>query len=105
MVTTTISTTLIFVISSSPAGTSWPHAQGREAVRPAIRRGLLYAISVCMAPRCCPGCRLTLAAAFQSAHGVFLVTNFWETGADERKQATAAVRAAQDFGTTHSGLN
>lgn len=43
----------------------------------------------------------TLAAAFQSAHGVFLVTNFWEKGADERKQATAAVRAAKDAGVQH----
>jgi uncharacterized protein YbjT (DUF2867 family) len=43
----------------------------------------------------------TLAAAFQSAQGVFLVTNFWEKGADERKQATAAVRAAQDAGVKH----
>jgi uncharacterized protein YbjT (DUF2867 family) len=32
----------------------------------------------------------TLKAAFEGAHGVFLVTNFWEDGTDERKQATAA---------------
>jgi uncharacterized protein YbjT (DUF2867 family) len=43
----------------------------------------------------------TLAAAFRSAHGVFLVTNFWEEGTDERKQATAAVRAAKDAGVKH----
>jgi uncharacterized protein YbjT (DUF2867 family) len=43
----------------------------------------------------------TLAAAFQSAHGVFLVTNFWEKGADEGKQATAAVRGAKDAGVKH----
>ena len=36
----------------------------------------------------------TLKAAFAGAHGVFLVTNFWEPGTDELKQATAAVRAA-----------
>src|SRR3981189_2885076 len=36
----------------------------------------------------------TLNAAFEGAHGVFLVTNFWEEGTDEHKQATAAVRAA-----------
>src|ERR1700716_3375210 len=34
----------------------------------------------------------TLDAAFEGAHGVFLVTNFREPGTDERKQATAAVR-------------
>jgi hypothetical protein len=39
----------------------------------------------------------TLKAAFEAAHGVFLVTNFREKGADELKQATAAVRAAKDF--------
>ena len=31
----------------------------------------------------------TLKAAFEGAHGVFLVTNFWEEGTDELKQATA----------------
>src|SRR5207244_5559434 len=43
----------------------------------------------------------TLTAAFEGAHGVFLVTNNWEQGADERKQATAAVRAAKDAGVEH----
>jgi uncharacterized protein YbjT (DUF2867 family) len=43
----------------------------------------------------------TLAAAFRSAYGVFLVTNFWEKGADETKQATAAIRAAKDAGVKH----
>src|SRR5260370_16425539 len=43
----------------------------------------------------------TLAAAFEGAHGVFLVTNFWEEGTDEVKQATAAVRAAKDAGVKH----
>jgi uncharacterized protein YbjT (DUF2867 family) len=38
----------------------------------------------------------TLKAAFKGAYGAFLVTNFWEKGADELKQATAAVRAAKD---------
>src|SRR6266849_5525684 len=38
----------------------------------------------------------TLKAAFEGAHGVFLVTNNWEEGTDELKQATAAVRAAKD---------
>src|SRR5258705_2692915 len=38
----------------------------------------------------------TLKAAFEGAYGVFLVTNFWEEGTDELKQATAAVRAARD---------
>jgi uncharacterized protein YbjT (DUF2867 family) len=43
----------------------------------------------------------TLKAAFEGAHGVFLVTNFWEEGADEVEQATAAVRAAKDAGVKH----
>ena len=43
----------------------------------------------------------TLRAAFEGAHGVFLVTNFWEEGTDELKQATAAVRAAKDAGVEH----
>ncbi len=40
-------------------------------------------------------------AAFEGAHGVFLVTNFWEEGTDELKQATAAVRGAKDAGVKH----
>jgi len=43
----------------------------------------------------------TLKAAFEGAHGVFLVTNFWEQGTDELKQATAAVRAAKSAGVKH----
>jgi uncharacterized protein YbjT (DUF2867 family) len=43
----------------------------------------------------------TLKAAFAGAHGVFLVTNAWEPGTDERKQALAAVRAAKDAGVQH----
>jgi uncharacterized protein YbjT (DUF2867 family) len=43
----------------------------------------------------------TLEAAFEGAHGVFLVTNFWEQGTDEFKQATAAVRAAKEAGVKH----
>src|SRR6266403_2962512 len=43
----------------------------------------------------------TLKAAFEAAHGVFLVTNAWEQGTDELKQATAAVRAAKDAGVKH----
>lgn len=43
----------------------------------------------------------TLNAAFEGAHGVFLVTNFWEQGTNELKQATAAVRAAKDAGVKH----
>src|SRR5260370_36787624 len=43
----------------------------------------------------------TLRAAFEEAHGVFLVTNFREKGTDELKQATAAVRAAKDAGVKH----
>src|SRR5882762_8530248 len=43
----------------------------------------------------------TLTAAFEGAHGVFLVTNFQEAGSDELKQATAAIRAAKDAGVKH----
>jgi uncharacterized protein YbjT (DUF2867 family) len=43
----------------------------------------------------------TLKNAFAGAHGVFLVTNFWEPGTDELKQATAAIRAAKDAGVQH----
>jgi uncharacterized protein YbjT (DUF2867 family) len=43
----------------------------------------------------------TLNAAFGGAHGVFLVTNFWQEGTDEAKQATAAVRAARETGVEH----
>ena len=43
----------------------------------------------------------TLKAAFAGAHGVFLVTNAWEAGADEPKQALAAINAAKDAGVQH----
>ena len=43
----------------------------------------------------------TLKAAFAGAHGVFLVTNAWEPGTDERKQARAAVFAAKGAGVKH----
>ena len=43
----------------------------------------------------------TLKPAFEGAHGVFLVTNVWEQGANEVEQATAAVRAAKDAGVKH----
>jgi uncharacterized protein YbjT (DUF2867 family) len=43
----------------------------------------------------------TLKTAFAGAHGVFLVTNSWEAGADEPQQALAAVNAAKDVGVQH----
>jgi uncharacterized protein YbjT (DUF2867 family) len=43
----------------------------------------------------------TLKAAFSGAHGVFLVTNAWEAGPEEYKQALAAVRAAKEAGVQH----
>ena len=43
----------------------------------------------------------TLAAALEGAHGVFLVTNFWQEGTDEVKQATAAIQAARAAGVSH----
>src|SRR5260370_23731332 len=38
----------------------------------------------------------TLRAAFEGAHGVFLVTRFWSEGSDDVEQAAAAIRAAKD---------
>src|SRR6266850_2339144 len=43
----------------------------------------------------------TLLAAFRSAHGVFLVTNFWEEGTDEVTQASAAIHAAKEASVRH----
>ena len=43
----------------------------------------------------------TLQAAFEGAHGVFLVTNSLEEGSNELKQVTAAGRAAKDAGVKH----
>ena len=43
----------------------------------------------------------TIQAAFEGAHGVFLVTTSWLEGTDELKQATAAVRAAKDADVKH----
>jgi uncharacterized protein YbjT (DUF2867 family) len=43
----------------------------------------------------------TLAKALAGAHGVFLVTNFWQEGTDEIQQATAAIQAAKAAGVHH----
>src|ERR1700675_1798341 len=43
----------------------------------------------------------TLKSVFAGAHGVCLVTNFQEHGAEELKQATTAVRAAKEAGVKH----
>ena len=43
----------------------------------------------------------TLKAAFEGAYGVFIVTNFYEAGHDEREQARAALHAAQAAGVQH----
>jgi uncharacterized protein YbjT (DUF2867 family) len=43
----------------------------------------------------------TLEAAFAGAHGVFLVTNAWEAGRGESKQALAAIDAAKKAGVQH----
>jgi uncharacterized protein YbjT (DUF2867 family) len=43
----------------------------------------------------------TLKAAFAGSHGVFAVTNAWEAGADETRQAVAAIAAAKDAGVRH----
>src|SRR5712671_6973471 len=43
----------------------------------------------------------TLKAAIAGAYGVFLVTNSFEAGADEFKQAQAAINAAKNAGVQH----
>jgi len=43
----------------------------------------------------------TLEAAFSGAHGVFVVTNSWEAGAEEPRQLVAAVKAAKNAGVKH----
>jgi len=43
----------------------------------------------------------TLKAAFAGAHGAFLVTNAWEAGREESRQALAAVTAAKEAGVQH----
>uniref|UniRef100_UPI001F36BB51 NmrA family NAD(P)-binding protein n=1 Tax=Cronobacter dublinensis TaxID=413497 RepID=UPI001F36BB51 len=43
----------------------------------------------------------TLCDALVGVHGVFLVTNYWQQGADERKQAMAAIEAAKSTGVKH----
>lgn len=42
----------------------------------------------------------SLVEAFKGAHGVFVVTNFWE-GADEIAQGKIAIQAAKDAGVNH----
>ncbi|MBK8956642.1 MAG: NmrA/HSCARG family protein [Saprospiraceae bacterium] len=42
----------------------------------------------------------SLRNAFEGAHGVFVVTNFWE-GADEIAQGKVAIQAANDAGVNH----
>ncbi|MBK9106824.1 MAG: NmrA/HSCARG family protein [Saprospiraceae bacterium] len=42
----------------------------------------------------------SLTTAFKNAHGVFVVTNFWE-GADEIAQGKMAIQAAKDAGVNH----
>lgn len=43
----------------------------------------------------------TLKRAFEGVYGVFLVTNFWEKGTDEIKQAANTIRAAKEAGVKH----
>lgn len=42
----------------------------------------------------------SLTEAFKNAHGVFVVTNFWE-GADEMAQGKLAIQAAKNAGVNH----
>jgi len=43
----------------------------------------------------------SLSEALKGAHGVFLVTNFWQEETDEKAQANAAISAALSEGVTH----
>ncbi|WP_348644154.1 NmrA/HSCARG family protein [Rhizobium sp. 57MFTsu3.2] len=43
----------------------------------------------------------TLKSALSGAHGLFLVTNFWQEGTDEIKQATTAIDVAREVGLEH----
>jgi len=43
----------------------------------------------------------SLKSAFAGAYGAFVVTNAWEAGAEEAKQAQAAVNAAKEAGVQH----
>nr|WP_183758701.1 NmrA/HSCARG family protein [Rhizobium sp. BK399] len=43
----------------------------------------------------------TLISALSGAHGLFLVTNFWQEGTDEIKQATTAIEVAKAAGVQH----
>lgn len=43
----------------------------------------------------------TLQEALKGVYGVFLVTNFWEPGTDELRQARAVIKAAKEAGVRH----
>ena len=43
----------------------------------------------------------TLHEALKGVYGVFLVTNFWEPGTDEHRQADAVIKAAKTAGVRH----
>lgn len=43
----------------------------------------------------------TLTSAFEGAYGAFVVTNFWQSGTDEYKQAGSAIDAAAQAGVSH----
>ena len=77
------------------------HAQGQFKVRAVTRKPGKHADLADEVVQADLDRPETLGAAFAGAHGAFLVTNFWEPGTDEIKQATAAVRAAKEAGVQH----
>jgi uncharacterized protein YbjT (DUF2867 family) len=96
---------LIAVVGASGSqGGAVVHAlmdRGRFRVRALTRNPDGYsgpADEVVAADLTCPE---TLPAAFEGAHGVFLVTNFWEPGTDEMGNARNAVAAATGAGVRH----
>lgn len=76
-------------------------AQGRFRVRALTRRPEVYAGPADERVRADLNDPEGLSEALKGAYGVFLVTDFWQAGTDERAQATAAVEAARAAGVEH----
>lgn len=76
-------------------------AQGRFGVRALTRRPEVYAGPADEAVRADLDDPDSLSKALKGAHGVFLVTDFWQAGTAEQAQATTAVAAARASGVEH----
>jgi uncharacterized protein YbjT (DUF2867 family) len=80
---------------------SAPHNRGTFRVRALTRNPDTYSGPADEVARADLNRPDTLPAAFSGAHGVFLVTNFWEPGTDEGAQGSAAVQAARQADVQH----